>query len=63
MTLRLIALAFAAGLVDSTFLVSRKRTRNFLDISSVWKQAVLQNIRDADADSNSSDEYWLALDK
>ncbi|KIK78868.1 hypothetical protein PAXRUDRAFT_162858 [Paxillus rubicundulus Ve08.2h10] len=52
-----------AGLVDSTFIISRKRTRNFLDIAAVWKSSVLQNIRDVDADSNSSDEYWLALDE
>jgi hypothetical protein len=54
-----------AGLIDSKFIVSRKRTRNFLDISSVWKQSVLQNIRDADAasdSSGSSEEYWAALD-
>jgi hypothetical protein len=50
------------GLVDSQFIVSRKRTRNFMDIASVWKQSVLQNIRDADAASDSSDEYWAALD-
>jgi hypothetical protein len=50
------------GLVNSQFIVSRKRTRNFLDIASVWKQSVLQNIRDADAASDSSDEYWAALD-
>jgi hypothetical protein len=53
------------GLIDSKFIVSRKRTRNFLDIASVWKQSVLQNIRDADADSEhsgSSEEYWAALD-
>ncbi|KIJ11816.1 hypothetical protein PAXINDRAFT_15389 [Paxillus involutus ATCC 200175] len=43
-------------------IVSRKRTRNFLDIASVWKHSVLQNIRDADAASDSSDEYWAALD-
>ncbi|KIJ16124.1 hypothetical protein PAXINDRAFT_11167 [Paxillus involutus ATCC 200175] len=50
------------GLVNSQFIVSRKRTRNFMDIASVWKQSVLQNIRDADAASDSSDEYWAALD-
>jgi hypothetical protein len=50
------------GLVDSQFIVSRKRTRNFMDIASVWKQSVLQNIRDVDAASDSSDEYWAALD-
>jgi hypothetical protein len=50
------------GLLDSKFIVSRKRTRNFLDIANVWKTSVLQNIREADAASNSSEELWAALD-
>jgi hypothetical protein len=32
------------NLLSSSVILSRKRTRNFLDISNTWKRAVLTNI-------------------